>query len=206
MVLEQEMKLSVLGNAQVDLAQLVFQSFQCSEIVEQRLISTYFDTLDLMLLKKSVGLRLRFNGSQWFQTVKESCQVKNGLHQRHEWEDKIPTNDFDLSLLKQTPLNTLIDDKTIWTNISQLFTTDFIRQTILVSDENTAIELAYDKGTISNEEKTIAIHEIELELKRGNINQLQALSTQLMTQLPLKTTNKSKAQLGYALRSTKVQL
>jgi inorganic triphosphatase YgiF len=205
-VLEQEMKLSVLGNAQVDLAQLVFQGFQCSEIVEQRLISTYFDTLDLMLLKKSVGLRLRFNGSQWFQTVKESGQVKNGLHQRHEWEDKIPTNDFDLSLLKQTPLNTLIDDKTIWTNISQLFTTDFIRQTILVSDENTSIELAYDKGTISNEEKTIAIHEIELELKRGNINQLQALSTQLMTQLPLKTTNKSKAQLGYALRSTKVQL
>ena len=206
MPLEQEMKLSVVGNDDVDLMQLGFQNFQCSGIKEQRLVSTYFDTPNLMLLKKHVGLRLRFDGQQWFQTVKESGQVNNGLHQRNEWEDKIPTDDFDLTLLRQTPLSALIEDKTIWPNISQLFITDFIRQSILVSDENTEVELAYDKGTISNKEKTTAIHEIELELKRGDISQLLFLSVQLMMQLPLEATEKSKAQQGYALHSTKVQL
>ena len=106
--------------------------------------------------------------------------------------------------MRQTPLSALIEDKTIWPNISQLFITDFIRQSILVSDENTEVELAYDKGTISNKEKTTAIHEIELELKRGDISQLQFLSVQLMMQLPLKATDKSKAQHDYALHSTKV--
>ena len=198
MALEQEIKLSVLGDG-VDLTQLIFEGYQRSEINEQRLVSTYFDTPDLILLSKKIGLRLRHDGTQWFQTVKESGHVKNGLHQSLEWENKIPTNDFDLSLLRQTPLSTLIDDQAVWPNISELFTTDFVRQTILISDGRAEIELAYDKGTISNDKKATAIHEIELELKSGDISYLQMLSAQLMTQLPLKTTDKSKAQLGYKL-------
>jgi inorganic triphosphatase YgiF len=206
MALEQEMKLSVLSE-DVDLTGLIFQDYQCSEMSQQRLVSTYFDTLNLSLLKKGVGLRLRFDGTQWFQTVKESGHVKNGLHQRQEWEWPLSTKQFDIPLLKQTPLVTLIEDEAIWSNICPLFTTDFVRQTIvLISEEQAEIELAYDKGSISNEENTTVIHEIELELKRGNISHLEILATQLMAQLPLKATDKSKAQHGYALHSTKVQL
>lgn len=206
MALEQEIKLSVL-EGDTDLTIIDFKAYQQSQISRHRLISRYFDTPDLAIMKRGAGLRMRFDGEQWFQTVKENGQVTNGLHQRQEWEHILTTDEFDLALLGTTPLKKIIENKKTWSTISPIFTTDFVRQTILLTLENQAeIELAYDKGTIYTDEKTTVIHEIELELKAGNVNCLHHLATELGSILPLQATDSSKAKKGYELLSTKVQL
>ena len=206
MVLEQEIKLSVLDD-EIDVNTIAFPGYQQSEIKRERLISTYFDTPGLTLIKHGVGLRLRFDGNQWCQTVKETGHVKNGLHQRQEWEQVLPTKDFDLESLKATPLKRLIENKAIWPKVSSVFTTDFIRQIIVLTiQDHTEIEFAYDQGTIYTKDKASAIHEIELELKAGDLNQLQQLATHLNSILAIQINDISKAQQGYALLSTNVQL
>ena len=46
---------------------------------------------------------------------------------------------------------------------------------------------------------TQPIHEIELELKSGNVENLQALANELQQQLSLSPSNTSKAKMGYQL-------
>ncbi|MFT7235044.1 MAG: triphosphatase [Methylophagaceae bacterium] len=199
MALEQELKLSVL-EGEIDLKTIVFDGYQQSEVTSQRLISTYFDTSELALIKNGFGLRLRFDGKQWFQTLKETGQVKRGLHQRQEWEQGLLKEAFDEDLLKATPLRTLIENEAVWPKVSSVFTTDFIRQIIILRDQSGAqIEVAYDKGRVYTDVEATPIHEIELELKAGNVNQLQAIAAHLISILPLQTSDSSKAGKGYGL-------
>ena len=61
------------------------------------------------------------------------------------------------------------------------------------------VELAYDQGEVRAGDKQVAIHEIELELKQGQIDICQKLADQLKAALPLEYSNISKAGLGYGL-------
>ena len=171
MSLEQEIKLQVVNDNIIDLAAIDWlKPFWQSEPVVQQLVSTYFDTPDLYLIKHGVGLRLRKVENQWLQTVKCTGQVQDGLHQREEWEHALSSDKFDLIQLKQTPLADMIDDEKIWPKLQSVFTTDFERQTIqLELADNTLVELAYDRGEVRTDNSAVPIHEIELELKTGSV-------------------------------------
>jgi inorganic triphosphatase YgiF len=202
MALEQEIKLSVLED-EIDFKSVGILGYQQSEVTSRRLISTYFDTPELALINSGFGLRLRFDGEQWFQTVKENGQVTNGLHQRQEWEEKIPGKAFDEDFLKATPLQALLVNTSLWSTVSPVFTTDFIRQTMMIkSQKGDEVEVAYDKGHIYTDDKTSPIHEIELELKLGDIEELHSIASYLKSIMSLKLTESSKAQIGYSLLST----
>ena len=201
MNLEQEIKLQVNNEDVIDLTQLDWlKPFWQSALVSQQLVSTYFDTPDLYLINHGVGLRLRNNNGQWLQTVKGTGQVKDGLHQREEWEHDISSGIFDLAQLKRTPMVDMIDDAEVWPKLQPVFTTDFERQTIqLELADNTQIELAYDRGEVRTETSNAPIHEIELELKSGSLDDMKGLAKKLCFYLPVKTSDFSKAQLGYSL-------
>lgn len=199
MALEQEIKLSVVGEERLDLNTLTVDRYQQSDASTQRLISRYFDTPESMLMQHGFGLRLRFNGQQWLQTVKESGSAQAGLHQRQEWEQVVEKDDFDLALLSQTPLRQFVQDNNIWPYITPLFTTDFQRQVIQLHNEQSHIELAYDFGRVYNEHHEQKIHEVELELVKGTTEELTAVSQQLLALFPLAPSDVSKAQMGYEL-------
>ncbi len=201
MSLEQEIKLQVADDKVIDLTELdCIKPYWHSALVTQQLVSTYFDTPDLYLIKHGVGLRLRKVGNQWLQTVKCTGQVKDGLHQREEWEHAISSDTFDLEQLRQTPLSEMIDDAKIWPKLQPVFTTDFERQTIqLALAEDTQLELAYDRGEVRTENSAEPIHEIELELKTGSIDSLKQLAEKLEKKLSVKYHDESKAHLGYRL-------
>lgn len=203
MVLEQELKLLVNSDSQIDLSSLILPDYCVNaEPVTTHLISTYFDTADLYLASQKVGLRMRQSDGLWLQTVKTSGQVKEGLHQREEWEHHLDTAEWDLQKLKQTPLSVMIDDPVIWSKIGPIFTTDFMRETLLLSvEDGSQIELAYDRGQVIAGEFSVVIHEIELELKSGNVTRLRLLAEQLQQQIPLSLSDTSKAKMGYQLLS-----
>jgi len=201
MSLEQEIKLQVVNDNIIDLAAIGWlKPFWQSELLTQQLVSTYFDTPDLYLIKHGVGLRLRQVGKQWLQTVKCTGQVKDGLHQREEWEHELDSDKFDLTQLKQTPLAEMIEDVEIWPKLQPVFTTDFERQTIqLELADKTQIELAYDRGEVHTDTAAEPIHEIELELKTGSIESLKQLAEELVKLLPVQYHDESKAHRGYRL-------
>jgi len=201
MLLEQELKLVVNSDTPIDLSLLIFPNqIIDSNIVTMHLVSTYFDTSELHLVSQGVGLRMRKSDDVWMQTVKTSGDVKDGLHQREEWEHTLDTAEWDLAKLKQTPLAKIIENLVIWSKIGPVFTTDFERKTLqLRLDDGTQIELAYDRGNVIAGNLTQPIHEIELELKSGKVEHLILLANELQHQLSLSPSDISKAKMGYKL-------
>jgi triphosphatase len=156
----------------------------------------------LYLVSQGVGLRMRQSDGVWMQTVKTSGHVQDGLHQREEWEHQLDGTEWDLAKLKQTPLAAIIENAAIWSKIGPVFSTDFERKTLqLRTEDGTRIELAYDRGWVIAGELSQAIHEIELELKAGNVEHLMVLANELQQQLPLSPNDISKAKMGYQLIS-----
>jgi len=202
MILEQEIKLTIMSDQILDLSVLPIAGYQRSSIETRHLVSTYFDTPSFNLAKQGLGLRLRFDGRNWLQTVKEKGEIENGLHQRMEWEHLLPSKAFNVALLKQTPLQELIEDEKGWETLSPIFTTDFYRKHCLLEKDNQiTIELAYDRGRIYTEVSERRIHELELELKNGELHYLKTLAETLCITEPLQPSNFSKAQQGYELAS-----
>lgn len=200
MTLEQEVKLAVNGGEVLDLSSLAWLSPYIQSKRSFHLISHYFDTPELLLLQQGVGLRRRFDGKQWFQTVKESGHAQQGLHQRREWECRLDNDAFDLKHLHQTPLTTLFEDENKWQQITVIFTTDFQREVMLLAIEGgLEIELAYDRGVVYTDDSQSPIHEVELELNSGSVEQLQTVAIQLQQTMPVEPSDISKAQRGYQL-------
>ena len=199
--LEQEIKLQVIGDEKLDIAGLAWLAdYHPSDERVEHLVSTYFDTPQLELVKSGVGLRLRCIDTTWFQTVKSTGQVVDGLHQRQEWEHRLAQPEFDLPLLQQTALAPLIADSALWRRVKPAFTTDFIRNSWQLSmTEHTHVELAYDFGKVYSEAREQPIHEIELELKAGSVEQMKQLAQQFLQALPVQYSSVSKAQQGYQL-------
>jgi len=61
------------------------------------------------------------------------------------------------------------------------------------------VELAYDRGQVYRGKEHSPIHEIELELKSGDSEQLMILANKLQQQIALSPSDISKAQMGYEL-------
>jgi len=201
MALEQEIKLVVIVESKLNLSVLDSVVEKSTATVETRqLISRYFDDSDLALLKQGLGLRRRFNGQTWLQTVKETGRANDGLHERNEWEHVLERDEFDFELLQQTPLIKAVENESALAKLQAVFTTDFSREHWLLDlSEQTHIELAYDFGHVYTDSRKAVIHEIELELKSGSVDEVKHFAELLLEQLPLQYSDISKAQRGYEL-------
>jgi len=200
MSLEQEIKLAVLQTEPLDIEALpLIANAMVAAPVSMHLLNTYFDTSDMALMKNKLGLRLRQIDQRYLQTVKANGQVVNGLHQRPEWEHELAGPAFNDVLLAETPLADIMEDKSVWSTLSPVFTTDFQRLEVQLEIDGTLIELAYDQGQVSAADRTTIIHEIELELKQGQLKIMQDLADSLKALLPLDYSDTSKAKMGYEL-------
>jgi triphosphatase len=175
MSLEQEIKLALTDNQELDISYFDWlKPFIDSEVYVSKLVSDYFDTPQLDLIKSGFGLRLRNDNGDWWQTVKATGQVVDGLHQRQEWEWPLVEAAFDLELLKQTPIKAAIADQLLWSQVEKIFTTDFQRQSLqLHLPDGTHVEFAYDRGRVYSNQAEADIHEIELELKSGSLEAIK---------------------------------
>jgi triphosphatase len=203
MSLEQEIKLALTDNQELDISGIDWlKPFSDSEVSVSKLVSDYFDTPQLDLIKSGFGLRLRNDNGDWWQTVKATGKVIDGLHQRQEWEWPLAEANFDLELLKQTPIKAAIDDQLLWSQVEKIFTTDFQRQSLQLNlSDGTHVEFAYDKGKVYSNQADVDIHEIELELKSGSLEAMQQLAELCCEHLNVKPNSSSKAKIGSELIS-----
>lgn len=159
----------------------------------KQLRNTYFDTAELDLLQRKIGLRIRYLEQHRLQTLKTSGQSIGGLHQRQEWEVAVDSDTPDLSKIPES-LSLQLSSPLL-----PLFTTDFKRMQWEMQYGDSLIELVLDQGKIATDQATIPLCEIELELKSGNPTALYELALNLLDHVPLQLENRSKAARGYQL-------
>ncbi|ALM51442.1 CYTH domain-containing protein [Halomonas huangheensis] len=163
-----------------------------------QLTNTYFDTARGDLKQARMALRLRRTGNGWVQTLKTSGTGSGGMSQRGEWEWPVPEAQLDLAgLAELPPINDLPNE--VLEHLEARFTTDFHRQTWLLSVEQNQVELALDEGEIRAGGRHVGIRELELELKHGSAQCLPELAEQLVSQVALRPSDTSKAARGAAL-------
>ncbi|MGN8097244.1 CYTH and CHAD domain-containing protein [Methylobacterium sp. 22177] len=173
---------------------------EAAEQGEADLTSIYFDTAEQRLREAGLGLRLRKIGDRYVQTLKAEG---DGLFSRPEWEQEVSDPRPDFAALTDTPV-----DKILGRNdeLQSLFTTSVKRQTYLVEEGSSRIEVALDSGRIEAPiagNRVTSICEIELELKQGSAGDIFALSRALAALVPLRLGVRSKAERGYNLASGK---
>jgi inorganic triphosphatase YgiF len=172
--------------------------------------STYFDTSDRALRRAGMALRLRRDGRRWIQTLKTAGRVEGGLHARDEFEMSCAHPQLDFTALIDTPLGDAIADTTLREALQPVFTTEFRRTARAIElAPGCFAELVLDRGEVIAGERRAPLCEVEIELvpradtddraASGDVDALFAFAARLVREVPLRLSDVSKAQRGYAL-------
>ncbi|WP_035691473.1 CYTH and CHAD domain-containing protein [Azospirillum halopraeferens] len=170
--------------------------------VTRTLESVYFDTADRRLSKRRVTLRVRKQDDRYVQTVKSAPSPDSGLT-RGEWEVPVAGGVPDLSALTDPEALAqlgMVGDA----DLRPVFHATIHRTTRTVrgGDGATAstVEVAFDEGEIRLPDgTTLAVAEVELELKEGDGAALFRLAGELARAAPLRLETRTKAARGFAL-------
>lgn len=179
--------------------------FAGTPATRRQLRTTYFDTADGALKAAGLTLRVRHNDEARVQTVK-SLPTGNGVaSDRGEWEWPIRQDEPDTSLLaKVGPLASIVP--VIEGRLRPMFVTAIDRTAHLLTLEgDTAVEVAFDAGTISADGASEDVAEMELELKGGPIGAFYRFAVDLHAEAPCWISSDSKAARGCRLRGGAVK-
>jgi triphosphatase len=209
MAKEIELKLSVCKHHVESLKKHpLLQSGSVTDLGAKTLKNIYFDTPEHALSGEKVALRIREKGGRYIQTLKTSGSADGGLHARHEWEWEIDEPELDFALLRKAQWPQALNTADVLDRIEPVFATDFVRHAWLYEGEDAQgqalrIELALDQGQAwvdqHGERRHDPICELELELLEGDPTGLFSVALQLAAQVPLLSSDISKAQRGYRL-------
>ncbi len=167
---------------------------------KQLLHNVYFDTASRSLRKMDMGLRVRSCEGRSVQTIKTAGRVIGGLYQRPEYNEPIEGLRPALARFNSQIWPKGCDLHALEAELVPIFSTDFERQTwLLEMPGDTLIEVAYDRGVIESNQGHVDICEIELELVKGDEEQLFNLGYEIASLPSACLGNVSKAQRGYML-------
>lgn len=201
MFLEIELKLSIAPQDVNLLFQHPLLQLASTQMVAvEQLISRYFDTADLALWQQGLSIRIREAGGRTIQTLKTAGKQIGDLQHRHEWDQPVLQNKPSIDEFTDpdliTQLKAIVGNK----HLLELFHTDFKRSSWnLNTDNGTHIELVLDQGLVKTTHRQADLHEIELELKQGDSQELYKIAELLKQTIPLNVETRSKAERGYLL-------
>ncbi|QHM72451.1 inorganic triphosphatase [Mixta intestinalis] len=167
------------------------------------LTNIYYETPDNQLRRWDMGLRIRGIGERYEMTLKTAGQTIGGLHQRPEYNVELTQPELDITRLPTEVWPEGSDINALQQQLKPLFTTHFARERWLVSYGNSEIEVALDRGEVSANALSEPLHEIELELKQGELADVLALAAELGKAGGLRPGSLSKAARGYWLAQGK---
>lgn len=205
--MEKELKLQVTAGK----ASQIIHSPAVSRLLNgsadsNKVVSTYFDTPDMLLRRNGASLRVRAVGEQRLQTVKLEGSMRAGLYERDEFECPVNADRPDLDALlalipKDSKAIDILAESGLAERLEPLFLTRIDRcAAILQLPDGTELELAMDDGAVeATAGPSAPIHGVELELKNGEPEQLYHLALALLQDVPLRIDHLSKADRGYAL-------
>lgn len=202
MACELELKLAATPEKLNDIMKLEFPGVATQSAWEkQSLVNTYYDTVNFKLRNMAIAMRIRQIGDKAIQTVKSSGKAIGGLHQRNEDEVELDSSELDISKITDPYLQILVEEALEEDGeYIACFNTDFERtRCLLTFSDDTIVEVALDFGTITADDQSLPICEVELELIQGSAEYIFAIGRYLIKELDLALYNASKARRGYSL-------
>lgn len=167
--------------------------------LRRRLVSVYFDTPELDLMRAQAALRVRRVGRGWVQTVKIGGGSTGGLHQRPEWETPTAGEAPEPERFDAPAVRDLLTPARL-ARLRPVFETHFWRNAwALPVAGGGSVEVALDQGEVSGGGHSQPICEVELELKSGQPTALYDLALALAADFDLRPDPVSKAGRAYAL-------
>jgi len=169
----------------------------------QPLLNAYFDTPDKWFRRHDMGLRTRQKNGRFEQTIKLAGQQHGALQVRPEYNvpctDVVPVlANFPAEIWPTATVLSLLQQQ-----LTELFRTDFLRQSWQLVLPQAEVEVVYDNGEVRAGERRQAISELEIELLSGEPAVLFDLAEFLLNALPMRTGWLSKAARGYQLYQNK---
>jgi triphosphatase len=131
------------------------------------------------------------------QTIKSS-NGHAGLFNRSEWKQEVKGRNFDLIAARGTALEPLLSVR-VRNALQPVFEIRVERTVHQIERNGSAIEVALDRGEVAVGGRRTTIHELELELMRGEAAELFGLARELDAIVPLRIAAKAKADHGYEL-------
>ncbi|MBV9152490.1 MAG: CHAD domain-containing protein, partial [Alphaproteobacteria bacterium] len=159
--------------------------------------STYFDTKKNVLRKAGYSLRVRRSGGKYVQTVKRTSNGA-GLFDRPEWETSVDNAEPNAEAVAATPLGEIIGADRI-SKLLPVVESRVDRTVWHLDHQKSKVELVLDEGTIRGGEEERPLHEVEIELKKGDPDAVLDLARKLAESVPLRLGVLSKAERGFAL-------
>lgn len=163
----------------------------------------YFDTEDKILNKNHIAFRYRREGKRNVATLKWGGETENALHQREELNAYLEAGDLpdtpDISVFSQSDKGKEIIEMIEAKILEPIMEVNVIRYSWQIEDEDTVLEICFDKGEIVVSAETDPVHEMEIELITGNPEKLKLLGEKLADKYDLKPEKRSKYERGLAL-------
>jgi inorganic triphosphatase YgiF len=150
-----------------------------------------------VLRQAGVSLRVRESDGRFVQTIKSS-NGHAGLFNRSEWKQEVKGRNFDLIAARGTALEPLLSVR-VRNALQPVFEIRVERTVHQIERNGSAIEVALDRGEVAVGGRRTTIHELELELMRGEAAELFGLARELDAIVPLRIAAKAKADHGYEL-------
>lgn len=171
-----------------------------SQPQEQDLYGIYYDTPALDLARLHMGLRLRRQDGGWVQTIKSGQPGASGLHTRLEFEHATQKQALELHHISHPSTRDFLTSKKIAPLLQPVFITRIQRTHWQIPyKQDGLVELALDIGTVECNGRTLAVSEIEIELKSGPLDAVFAVAQALTQHFALLPQLRSKAERGYRL-------
>jgi triphosphatase len=167
--------------------------------VTRSLRSVYFDTRDLDLARRRIGLRLRRVGGAQIQTVKTRGTATAGLFDRGEYEAPVAGDRPDLDAIPDAAVRAQLQRELAGRTLEPIFETEMRRTRRLMREDGDEWTLDADIGEVRAGDRTEPICEIELELRSGDPSRLYALALELHDRYDVRPGVVTKAERGYAL-------
>jgi inorganic triphosphatase YgiF len=177
----------------------IYQFFLSKNARPISLYAKYYDTPERHLAEQKISLRQRLEDTHWIQTLK----APSGHHlERFELEIDLGELDnpaLDLQIYQSNPQAKKLLQQVLGKQAKNLITqfeTDVERLVYVVHYNRAEIEVSLDRGEIRHDDQTLAIYEIEFELKQGSIQDLIKFIQPWVKQYHLWLDVRSKAQRG----------
>jgi inorganic triphosphatase YgiF len=163
----------------------------------QSLRSVYFDTSDQDLRERGISLRTRTDGKTIVQTVKLTNRAFDPVSRR-EWETLVPDPVPDPSLVIDPALPQAFRRLTS-ADLHPVFDVDVRRETRRVGSGPAKIDVSLDEGAVIAGQDLAPVHEIELELVSGGLDELLTEARRLSDAVDGRLHARTNADAGYAL-------
>jgi inorganic triphosphatase YgiF len=162
----------------------------------RKMRAIYFDTPEGLLRRNGLVLRIRDEGDERIQAVKQ--HNGDGVLARGEWETPVAGDAPDLKAAVETPLARVCAGRDL-AELAPVFEVRVERTTREISMDGAAVELAFDTGEVRAGDAASPVCELELELMEGDRRALFDLARDLAGKVALDLSFTAKADRGYAL-------